>query len=96
MDLSLGEYNFGGADNVSGGLAQADLFGIFARERLDLAFFWHTPEGTQTSAWQLFRNYDGAKGQLWRSLFELRQRSSRCIPIRRSPHVRSSGDDCRD
>ncbi|HZZ72329.1 MAG TPA: glycoside hydrolase family 44 protein [Pirellulales bacterium] len=62
MELSLGEYNFGGADNVSGGLAQADAFGIFAREGVNLAFIWYTPSGSQQTAWQLFRSYDGRGG----------------------------------
>jgi hypothetical protein len=59
MELCLGEYNFGGSDNITGGLAQAEVFGILARARLDLAFIWHTPEGTQELAWKLFRSYDG-------------------------------------
>jgi hypothetical protein len=63
MELCLGEYNFGGSDNVTGGLAQADVFGILAREKVDLAFIWSTPQGTQELAWQLFRNYDGAGGR---------------------------------
>lgn len=63
MEISLGEYNFGGGDNVTGGLAQADVFGILAQERADLAFIWHTPEGWQNCAWQLFRNYDGKGGR---------------------------------
>ena len=70
MMLSLGEYNYGGSDNVSGGLAQAELFGIFARERLDLAFIWSHPEGSQESAWKLFRNYDGAKGRFGNRFLE--------------------------
>ena len=44
---AVGEYNFGGSDNVSGGLAQAETFGILAREKVDLAFIWYAPEGTQ-------------------------------------------------
>jgi hypothetical protein len=63
MELCLGEYNFGGADNISGALAQADALGIFGRENLDLAFLWHTPEGTQELGWQLFRDYDGNQGR---------------------------------
>jgi hypothetical protein len=63
MGLCVGEYNFGGADNVTGGLAQADVFGILARERADLAFLWHTPEGSQVLAWRLFRSYDGKGGR---------------------------------
>jgi hypothetical protein len=60
MEVCVGEYNFGGADNISGALAQADAFGIMARERADLAFIWTRPEGSQELAWRLFRNYDGA------------------------------------
>jgi Glycoside hydrolase family 44 len=58
MELCIGEYNFGGSDNITGALAQADTFGILARERVDLAFLWATPEGTQELAWKLFRDYD--------------------------------------
>jgi hypothetical protein len=63
MEVCVGEYNFGGGDNLSGALAQADVFGILARERADLAFIWTHPEGTQELAWKLFRNYDGAGGR---------------------------------
>lgn len=63
MELCVGEYNFGGGDNISGGLAQADVFGILAREKVDMAFIWFAPEGTQNLAWKLFRNYDGAGGR---------------------------------
>lgn len=63
MEVCVGEYNFGGADNITGALAQADAFGILAKERADLAFVWAHPEGTQELAWKLFRNYDGAGGR---------------------------------
>ncbi len=63
MEICLGEYNFGGADNISGALAQADALGIFGRENLDLAFLWHTPEGIQELGWKLFRDYDGKQGR---------------------------------
>jgi hypothetical protein len=63
MEVCVGEYNFGGADNISGALAQADVFGVLARERADLAFIWTHPEGTQELAWRLFRNYDGSGGR---------------------------------
>jgi hypothetical protein len=63
MEICVGEYNFGGSDNISGALAQADVFGILAREKADLAFIWTMPEGSQELAWRLFRNYDGAGGR---------------------------------
>ena len=60
MEICLGEYNFGGEDNITGALAQAEVFGTLAREKIDLAFIWMHPEGSQELAWKLFRNYDGA------------------------------------
>jgi hypothetical protein len=63
MEICLGEYNFGGADNISGALAQTDALGIFGREKLDLAFLWHTPDGTLELGWQIFRDYDGMQGR---------------------------------
>ena len=63
MEISLGEYNFGGADNISGALAQTDVLGIFGREKLNLAFLWHTPEGTQELGWQILRDYDGKQSR---------------------------------
>jgi hypothetical protein len=63
MEIAIGEYNFGGADNISGALAQADVFGIMAREKVDLGFIWSSPEGSQILAWKLFRNYDGKGGR---------------------------------
>ncbi len=70
MEVCLGEYNFGGADNVTGGLAQAEVFGVLAREGADLAFIWHTPEGSQELAWRLFRSYDGRKGSFGDQLLD--------------------------
>ena len=59
MEICLGEYNFGGEDNITGALAQAEVFGTLAREQIDLAFIWTHPEGSQELAWKLFRNFDG-------------------------------------
>jgi|GEM_PF-1303907 len=63
MEVALGEYNFGGTDNITGAIAQAETFGILAREKVALGFLWQSPEGTQAPVWQLFRNYDGRGGR---------------------------------
>ncbi|MCX7664801.1 MAG: glycoside hydrolase family 44 protein [Gemmataceae bacterium] len=63
MELCLGEYNFGGADNITGALAQADVFGVLAREKVDYAFHWKGAEGSQEAAWKIYRNYDGQGGR---------------------------------
>lgn len=63
--LAITEYNFGGLEDLNGALAQADVLGIFGRERLDLATLWAPPEPDQPGAYafRIYRNYDGAGGR---------------------------------
>ena len=51
----------GVARGDAGGVAQAELLGVFAREGLDFAFYWYAPE-PNSSPWfgfKMFRNPDG-------------------------------------
>jgi len=59
------EYNWGALDSVNGALTQADILGIFGRERLDLATLWSPPAATDPGAFafRVYRNYDGAGGR---------------------------------
>ncbi|AUW56972.1 cellulase [Sphingobium sp. SCG-1] len=59
--IAITEYNWGGENSMSGALAQAEIWGLFGRERLDIANRWQAPEkGTPTYlAMKLIRNYDG-------------------------------------
>jgi hypothetical protein len=63
--LTMTEYNYGGTKHVSGGLAQADVLGIFGREGVHLATYWGNGPGVGKlpeyveSAFKLYRNYDG-------------------------------------
>jgi hypothetical protein len=59
--LAITEYNWGGLESLNGALAQADVLGIFGRERLDLATLWSPPAANQPGAYafRMFRNYDG-------------------------------------
>ncbi len=59
--LSISEYNFGALDDLNGALAQADVLGIFGRERLDLAALWAPPasDAPGAFAFRMYRNYDG-------------------------------------
>jgi hypothetical protein len=59
--LAITEYNWGAFDHMSGALAQADVLGIFGRERLDLATLWGEPEldDPVSFAFRIYRNYDG-------------------------------------
>ena len=56
------EYNWGADGDMNGATAQADIYGIFGAQGLDLANRWGTPTaGTPTYlAMKLWRNYDGA------------------------------------
>jgi hypothetical protein len=58
---ALSEYNWGALDSLNGALAQADVLGIFGRERLDMATLWAPPSASQPGAYafRMFRNYDG-------------------------------------
>ena len=55
------EYNFGAEGNMNGATTQADLYGIFGQQGLNLATRWTTPAtGSPTYlAMKLWRNYDG-------------------------------------
>jgi hypothetical protein len=63
--LAITEYNYGGGDHVSGGVAQADVLGIFGREDLFAAALWELSGGTRyvDGAFALYCNYDGAGGR---------------------------------
>ena len=43
--LAITEYNYGGGDHVSGGVAQADVLGIFGREDVFAATLWDLQGG---------------------------------------------------
>ncbi len=62
--LAITEYNWGGLESINGALTQADVLGIFGRERLDLATLWSPPSLTQPGAFafKIYRNYDNAGG----------------------------------
>ncbi|MBC7808239.1 MAG: glycoside hydrolase family 44 protein [Akkermansiaceae bacterium] len=55
------EYNWGAEKHINGATAQADIYGIFGREGLDVGSRWTTPptDSPTYNAMKLFRNYDG-------------------------------------
>lgn len=57
------EYNWGAESHINGATAQADIYGIFGREGLDMASRWTTPDASSPTfkAMQMYRNYDGAR-----------------------------------
>lgn len=64
--LAVTEYNFGGGNNITGGIAQVEALGCFAEEGVFLACL--SPDKNddtmyQYSAINLFTNYDGNGGE---------------------------------
>ena len=62
---AITEYNWGGLESMNGALAQADVLGIFGRERLGLATLWGPTNATDpwAYAFRMYRNYDGHGGK---------------------------------
>ncbi|MGO8670791.1 MAG: glycoside hydrolase family 44 protein [Capsulimonadaceae bacterium] len=58
---AITEYNWGAEDYMNGATTQADIYGIFGRQGLDMATRWEVPpSGTPTyNAMKMYRNYDG-------------------------------------
>ncbi|HTA94456.1 MAG TPA: glycoside hydrolase family 44 protein [Polyangiaceae bacterium] len=65
LAVSLGEYNFGAEQHISGGLAQAEALGRFGTEGLDYAYYWFVPPKNSPVYWafRAFRNFDGKNGR---------------------------------
>jgi hypothetical protein len=62
LSISIGEYNFGAEQHMSGALALADALGRFGTEGIPYAFYWTFPPKNSPAFWafRAFRNYDGA------------------------------------
>lgn len=62
--IAITEYNWGADTRMNGATAQADVLGIFGREKLDMATRWGTldPAMPVYKAIKLYRNYDGHGG----------------------------------
>ncbi|MEZ4328227.1 MAG: glycoside hydrolase family 44 protein [Polyangiales bacterium] len=63
--LAITEYNYGAAGHISGGVAQADVLGIFGREGLFAAMWWQLSEDRAfvDGAFEMFRDFDGDGGR---------------------------------
>ncbi|MEO8061409.1 MAG: glycoside hydrolase family 44 protein [Pseudomonadota bacterium] len=62
--LAITEYNYGGANHISGAIAQADVLGIFGRDGMYAATLWPLEFNNNFifGGFEAFRNYDGANG----------------------------------
>jgi Glycoside hydrolase family 44 len=62
LGFSVGEWNFGAEDHISGALATAEVLGRFGQGDVYSAFYWTAPPENSPTFWafRAFRNYDGA------------------------------------
>ncbi|MBS2031479.1 MAG: glycosyl hydrolase [Deltaproteobacteria bacterium] len=60
MGISIGEWNFGAENDVSGGLAVAETLGRFENAGITSAFYWTSPPDGSPAYWafRAYRNYD--------------------------------------
>jgi hypothetical protein len=60
--IGITEYNWGAEGHINGATAQADVYGIFGREGLEMGVRWTTPAAGSPAynAMKIYRNYDGA------------------------------------
>ncbi|HEX3123191.1 MAG TPA: glycoside hydrolase family 44 protein, partial [Rhodanobacteraceae bacterium] len=63
LKTAITEYNWGAESHINGATTQADIYGIFGREGLDIAARWTTPDASTPTykAMKIWRNYDGNK-----------------------------------
>lgn len=62
--LSITEYNYGGANHISGAVAEADALGIFGREGVFAAALWPLGGSMEftMAGFDMYLNYDGDGG----------------------------------
>jgi hypothetical protein len=64
VELSIGEYSFGGEYSQSGAVAQAEALGRFAQFDVHSAYYWTYPDADSAvgTAFKAYRNFDGQGG----------------------------------
>jgi len=63
LQTGITEYNWGDEGEMNGATTQADIYGIFGRQGLNLGSRWTVPATDSPTylAMKMYRNYDGAK-----------------------------------
>lgn len=61
LGLSIGEWNFGAGNHMSGGLATAEVLGRFGTNGVTSAYVWGGPDENTPQFWafRAYRNFDG-------------------------------------
>lgn len=62
--LAFTEWNYGGGGHITGGVAVADVLGVFGREGVFAATYWHlkSDESFAYGGFDMYRNFDGKGG----------------------------------
>lgn len=64
--IAVTEYNYGGTNDISGAIAQADVLGVFGEQNIYAATFWSLYNVNQSryveAAFRMFLDYNGAGG----------------------------------
>jgi hypothetical protein len=65
LGISIGEYNFGAEEHMSGGLAVAEALGRFGALGITAAFYWDAPPRDSPAFWAMraYRDFDGSGGR---------------------------------
>ena len=63
--LGITEYHYGASSSISGGIAQADVLGLFGQLDIHVASLWQLEEEDDyiSAAFNLYRNYNGSNGR---------------------------------
>lgn len=63
--LAVSEFNYGGENDITGGIAFADVLGIFAKYGVEWASYWAGNENSEYvyGAYKIYRNYDGSNSE---------------------------------
>ena len=56
--LAFTEFDYGGAQDISGGVATADVLGLFGKYGVYMSSHWGALTGFTLAAYQLYRNFD--------------------------------------
>ncbi len=65
LGISIGEWNFGAGNHMSGGLATAEALGRFGTQGVTSAYIWGGPDDKTPNFWafRAYRNFDGLGGR---------------------------------
>jgi hypothetical protein len=61
--IAISEYNYGGGSHISGGIAEADVLGIYGQQGVFAANLWGDNTQFTSGAFNMYLNYNGTGGK---------------------------------